>query len=507
MLRKAILGLLTGIVAACGQADRPPSEAQQLAQTHCSSCHAFPEPSLLDQTTWAQRVLPQMALRMGVAPNNTHDPSIQQAYFHLSEAGLYPRPARVSPEDWEKIRQFYESQAPDSLPIITDSLPVTSQFVARVPDRTLPPAVTYVHFHQQTQQMWVADHTQGQVVAINSDGKAHAVLSQRKLVSHMQELPATAPHQLRLLVTYLGEDIRPADPASGEVAEVILSEGKAPRYMPLDLPPLPRPTQALYADLAGDTLPELLTANFGYLTGRLSYWSQSKDGTYQEHVIRNEVGALRVIPQDVTGDGRTDLLVLWAQGDERLALYKNNGDGTFDEHVLLRFLPSYGSSYFELADVDQDGLQDVLYTCGDNADHSPVLKPYHGVYVFRNQGDFRLEHRYFFPINGAYRAIARDFDQDGDTDIAAVSFFADYAHRPEEGFVYLEQQEAFQFRASTVPVHHLGRWITLDAGDLDRDGDLDLVLGNCATAGGFDRTLDRHWKEGPPYVVLENRTE
>ncbi len=48
--------------------------------------------------------------------------------------------------------------------------------------------------------------------------------------------------------------------------------------------------------------------------------------------------------------------------------------------------------------------------------------------------------KYFFPINGCYKAMARDFDGDGDLDIATISFFADYEHQPEEGFVYLENK-------------------------------------------------------------------
>ncbi|MFD3000170.1 hypothetical protein ACFS7Z_07345 [Pontibacter toksunensis] len=44
---------------------------QQLAQACCRTCHAFPEPELLDKKTWQQGVLPQMALRLGL--NRTGD--------------------------------------------------------------------------------------------------------------------------------------------------------------------------------------------------------------------------------------------------------------------------------------------------------------------------------------------------------------------------------------------------------------------------------------------------
>jgi hypothetical protein len=39
--------------------------------------------------------------------------------------------------------------------------------------------------------------------------------------------------------------------------------------------------------------------------------------------------------------------------------------------------------------------------------------------------------------------MARDYDGDGDLDIAAISFFADYASPQEEGFVYLKNEGNF----------------------------------------------------------------
>ncbi len=39
--------------------------------------------------------------------------------------------------------------------------------------------------------------------------------------------------------------------------------------------------------------------------------------------------------------------------------------------------------------------------------------------------------------------MARDFDGDGDLDLAVIAFFADYPKQPEEGFVYLENTGNF----------------------------------------------------------------
>jgi hypothetical protein len=112
---------------------------------------------------------------------------------------------------------------------------------------------------------------------------------------------------------------------------------------------------------------------------------------------------------------------------------------------------------------------------------------------------------YFFPINGCFKALARDFDLDGDIDIAAISFFADFQKRPEESFVYLQNKGQLHFDAFTFPEHSLGRWLTLDAGDIDGDGDLDLALGNMSI-GPSNLQPNANWKTGPEFVLLENRT-
>src|SRR5581483_1594255 len=94
-----------------------------------------------------------------------------------------------------------------------------------------------------------------------------------------------------------------------------------------------------------------------------------------------------------------------------------------------------------------------------------------------NEGNNHFKQQSFFHINGCYKAIARDFDHDGDVDIAAISFFADYAHRPEEAFVYLDNA-AGKWQAHTFTAATTGRWMIMGAGDLDGDGYTDLVLGN-----------------------------
>jgi hypothetical protein len=154
-------------------------------------------------------------------------------------------------------------------------------------------------------------------------------------------------------------------------------------------------------------------------------------------------------------------------------------------------------------DFNKDGFPDIVYTCGDNADFSEILKPYHGVYIFLNDGNWNFEQKYFFPINGCYKAMARDFDGDGDLDLAVISFFADYQKQPEEGFVYLENIGNLVFMPHSMKAAQHGRWLTMDVGDLDGDGRPDIFLGNLSVGLGSLKS-DIPWDKEPPFLYLKN---
>src|SRR5690606_33655905 len=124
----------------------------------------------------------------------------------------------------------------------------------------------------------------------------------------------------------------------------------------------------------------------------------------------------------------------------------------FSAKAVIRFLPENGSSHMEMTDIDGDGLDDSMYTSGDNYDYSRVLKNYHGIYIFLNKGKAGFVQQYFFPMHGCYKAIARDFDNDGDQDIASISFFADTTREPREAFIFLENRGLLKFVPYTIPV-------------------------------------------------------
>src|SRR5438309_480189 len=167
-----------------------------------------------------------------------------------------------------------------------------------------------------------------------------------------------------------------------------------------------------------------------------------------------------------------------AHAKEGVFLYHNQGHGEFIEKALIEQPPVWGYAYFELADFNGDGHLDILTANGDRGDFECPPKKYHGIRIYLNDGHWNFKEAFFYPLNGAYKCIAADFDGDGDLDIAAISFFPDYEKSPRESFVYLENKGGMNFKPSTFSQCVAGRWDVMDVADLDGDGDLDIVLGS-----------------------------
>jgi hypothetical protein len=292
----------------------------------------------------------------------------------------------------------------------------------------------------------------------------------------------------------------PNDKTRGCLASLDLKTGKSTKLIDT----LKRPVYFEMGDFNGDHRSDFVICEFGNYAGMLEVFEQLSDGKYKAHQIEASPGSRKVIVQDFNNDGRPDILALLSQGNERINLYTNQGNFDIRVSTMLSFPAVYGASYFEIHDFNRDGSFDILMTNGDNADYSPILKPYHGVRIFLNDGKNNFKEQWFYAIHGASWAVARDFDEDGDLDIAVTTFFPDYKSNPQESFVYLENND-LHFKPYTIGGVPPGRWLVMEAGDIDGDKDTDLILG-ALDFKPDDAQLMAEWKKNPVgLLVLRNK--
>ena len=382
----------------------------------------------------------------------------------------------VSEDDWEKIVRYYRELAPDSLPY--QSLPAqpevdpdfykTGPFVPRLQSSAI---ITLLKTDSTRERIFVGEAGSNTLRIFDWNRR---LMSSITLGSPPTDLIVEGDSVLVLESGILN----PNDQPKGTLVKYAFPGGDSLRSPRVMIDSLFRPVFVQQFDFDRDGREEFLICEYGDNIGRLALYKY--DGSrYTRQVLDPSPGAIRFEIRDMTGDGSPDIVALFAQADERIVLFVNDGKGNFTERprILARFPPVYGSMYFSMHDFNGDGSMDIVYVNGDNFDYSRVLKPYHGVRILENDGKNNFHERFFFPVYGAARAEVADFDKDGDLDIMTTSNFADLERHPERGIMFLENTGRYTFRPYAFTVASANQWNLMATADLNKDGWADVLIG------------------------------
>lgn len=171
---------------------------------------------------------------------------------------------------------------------------------------------------------------------------------------------------------------------------------------------------------------------------------------------------------DYNSDGYPDILKASLQAGRMAQVLRNNGDGTFTD-INAGLDPIADGSHGAWGDYDNDGKLDILLTGWDGYGNNRLARVYH------NNGDGTFT-RAFTGLTGTDRIpTARwgDYDADGFLDILITGFHLDQVGPVSRVFHNNQDGTFSDIGAGLQPLNELvGVW-----GDLDGDGDLDIIIG------------------------------
>ena len=481
-----------------------------LAKQYCGSCHQYVPPEILPKEYW-KTVLIKMSKYMGF--NRDGDPyygNTALAISRLDSAHIFPTEQIISYEDWQKLVLFYLEGSPDTLdqgirPPIDFNL---KQFkVKTIPWKTPLQGPTFLKILKNNKIAvgfsMLPDQNEFNIIDV--DGKE---ILNRPIPSALTSMDQ---RNNEIYMSFMGL-FEADDTPTGIIGKVIGDDDlyikDSIKHILIDRE---RPVHLNVLDVNNDNETDLIVSEFGKFLGGLYLYSSTGSGGYHRKIIYNGPGAICTIIRDVNKDGLPDIYALISQGKEGIYLFTNKGGGHFEERKILQFPPYYGSVHMALVDFDQDGVEDIIYSNGDSGDFGAPAKPFHGIRFFKGKKNQVFEEKWFYPQQGTYKSHVVDFDQDGDLDIAAIGFFAYGTPMPEEGFLYLENQGhkngKIQFKTYSFRAAAESSFMVMDAGDIDGDGDQDLILGASSSLMGVGEMVNQliKWEStGGAVILLEN---
>ncbi len=473
------------------------SQTALSVEEFCATCHKLPPPDCELRALWPEK--------------------IQQMYAYFRRDGS--RPATLLPPIRDVV-EYFMSRAPDRFelpktlfssarsPIAFAKHTITMEGIPSLPSTS---NVKFVRLSENgPRQLLICDMRHG-IVGVwtpSQPRKPAKMIARVPHPSQTQVVDFDGDGIRDILVANLGVFVnRDTDKGS-----VVWLRGRGNgEFEPIPLfQQLGRVNDVESADFDGDGDLDLIVGVFGdFATGMVLYLENVTTDysapEFEPAVVDARAGTSDVPVVDLNGDGRLDFIALQSQQHERIVAFLNTREGRFKSEVLYSAPhPLWGSTGIRLIDLDSDGDTDVMFNHGDSVDFPPVIRPYHGLGWLENDGSLHFTYRRLAHLPGAHTAQTGDLDGDGDLDIVSSVFIPGFPpNSPDarhlDSVIWLEQTKPGQYERYSIETGCTAH-PCLDLGDYDDDGDIDIVVGN------FTLYPNRTYFLKSSVILFENRS-
>jgi len=391
----------------------------------------------------------------------------------------------ISAEVLRDITAYYYGSSPESLPVLptyqnTDSfLTYSTSELGKTSAMPLVINIKSVRLGENRDiQFLICDGGRNEVSLLTKTGGKwyETVLAEVQVPSNTQVVDYDLDGDMDIIIAALGF-FPPSDRLSGEVL-LLRNSGAGKFGREVLLEGVGRITDARAVDVDNDGDVDLAVAIFGGgQVGELIWLENTGQGKHVRHPLLKGSGALNISPVDLNADGRMDFVSLISQEHEMVVALINEGAGRFDHISLARAPhPMFGFTGMSLVDLDNDSDVDILFTNGDAHDLQKDPKPYHGVQWLENTGNLKFRFHDVGRFYGAATAVAGDVDSDGDLDIVASSWNNYWQDSRRQSLIWFENDGKQNFTRHNI-INKPPGIVSLELKDIVGDDRLDIVAG------------------------------